>query len=140
MLSKKCPNCGSRLDFKEVIGLSLNFDYDPSRCDDCGALFTNTRLGIAVPMLLLFAGIVGVALADVEIFSIESIPYSIAFVIAWFAMKYMFSSPKLVGGRKSFCPVCKKKDAIYAWSTDSPVCLACQHGLNSGEDSYNYRE
>ena len=140
MLSKKCPKCGSRLDFWKVIGLSLNFDYDPSWCDDCGALFTNTRLGIAAPMLFLLVGIVGLVVVDIEIVSVESIPYAIAFVVAWFAMKYLFSSPKLVGGRKSFCPVCKKKDAIYAWSTDSPVCLTCQHGLNPDEDSYNYRE
>ena len=140
MLSKKCPKCNSRLDFWKVIGLSINFDYDPSRCDNCGALFTNTWFGIVGPMLLVLAGIVGLALSDVEFFSIESIPYTITFVIVWFAMKYMFSRPKLVGGRKSFCPVCKKKDAVYAWSTDSPVCLSCQHGLNPDEDSYNYRE
>ena len=91
-------------------------------------------------MLFLLAGIIGLAQSDAEIFSIESILYTIAFVITWFAMKYMFSQPKLLDGRRSFCPICKKKDAIYAWSTDSPACLSCQHGLNPDEDSYNYRE
>ena len=114
-----------------AIGLRASQKIEPTPCDSCGLLLSNTWIGDLAPIgaVLLVVGIE--ILSDTSLFDLGSISSVLILFFLVLAVRLVFSSPRPYKGRKAWCPTCARKDAIHDW-TDDPTCMKCEARLRPG--------
>jgi len=114
------------------MGLRASLEIEPSSCDNCGLLLSNTWLGdVIAPIIFVLLVIATEMRFDTVLFDTNSAFSMLGLLLAVLAVRFVFTSPRPYPGRKAWCPRCAKTDAIHDWTND-PTCMACESKLRPG--------